>query len=120
MVRRSERKLQPRGFFRPKPKSPSKEIAKKPSRALPPPAKTPSPEEKPVDPARIAAAAKQAALPSGSVVRQRQKAAPAPAPAPVSAKQRTNGAAAHMNGALNGALNGAATGWSANLILSTC
>ncbi|SFV36889.1 EAL domain-containing protein [Hyphomicrobium facile] len=117
MVRRSERKLQPRGFFRPKPKSPSKEIAKKPARALPSPAQTPSPEEKTVDPARIAAAAKQAALPSGSVVRQRQKATPAPSPAPVNAKPRMNGAAplaTPMNGAHNGAPNGAANAPSDN------
>ncbi|WP_245279921.1 EAL domain-containing protein [Hyphomicrobium sp. 99] len=115
MVRRSERKMQPRGFFRPKTKTPSKEIAaQKPTRALASPAKSPSPDDKTAPPAQT----KQAALPPGSVVRHRQKAAPAPA---ASAKPPVNGAvtlaapqngapAAPMNGARNGAHNGAHNG----------
>ena len=39
MVRRSERKMQPRGFFRPKQQSATKEVTKKQTRALASPAK---------------------------------------------------------------------------------
>ena len=123
MVRRSERKMQPRGFFRPKTKSAKKEITQKPVRAIASPANPPSPDETTAPPARLAAQAKPAALPSGSVVRQRQKAAAAPA----SAKPQVNGAAAltaaqngapaapvngahAANAALNGAVNGARNG----------
>ena len=58
VVRRSERKMQPRGFFRPKQKSTAKEVAAKPVRAASANGSSP----------------KSAALPAGSVVRQRQKA----------------------------------------------
>jgi diguanylate cyclase (GGDEF)-like protein len=58
MVRRSERKLQPRGFFRPKPKSAAKKSAAKTVRTAATNGRPPKP----------------AALPAGSVVRQRQKA----------------------------------------------
>ena len=68
VVRRSERKMQPRGFFRPKQKTAVQDVAAKPSRAV----------------AANGGTAK-AALPAGAVVRQRQKA--------ISDKGRVNGAA---------------------------
>jgi diguanylate cyclase (GGDEF)-like protein len=58
VVRRSERKMQPRGFFRPKQKAPVQDVAAKPSRAV----------------AANGATPKSAALPAAAVVRQRQKA----------------------------------------------
>ncbi len=106
MVRRSERKLQPRGFFRPKPKS-AKE-AKKPATAIPAPGSAPVPVTAGL-PAKT-----PAALPTGSVVRQRQKPVPAASAKPIVA----NGAAHAPSSAppiggpgvvaLNGAPNGMA------------
>ncbi len=69
VVRRSERKMQPRGFFRPKQKTAVQDVATKPSRT----------------PAANGATPKSAALPAGAVVRQRQKAS--------NDKGRVNGAA---------------------------
>ncbi len=93
MVRRSERKMQPRGFFRPKQKSATKEVTKKPARALPAPARARAPDQ-----TAAGGSAKQAALPSGSVVRQRQKAATAPA----TGRPHVNGSAT-LVAAVNGA-----------------
>jgi diguanylate cyclase (GGDEF)-like protein len=103
MVRRTERKLQPRGFFRPKAKTPSKDISKKQTKVIA--------ASQPQDQKSLAAvpatagspATRPTALPGGSVVRQRQKAA-----VPAGAKPPANGGAAPaMVAALNGALNGA-------------
>lgn len=111
MVRRSERKLQPRGFFRPKAKTPAKDTTKKQGKVITASAKAPSQDPKTANPTGVPATAgspatKSAALPSGSVVRQRQRPA---APAPVPAKPAVNGPngiAPATVAALNGALNG--------------
>lgn len=109
MVRRSERKLQPRGFFRPKAKTPGKEATKKSGKLIAASAKAPPQDPKTANPAAVPATAgspatKPAALPSGSVVRQRQKPA-----APAAAKPNgLNGIAPATVAALNGALNGSA------------
>jgi diguanylate cyclase (GGDEF)-like protein len=99
MVRRSERKMQPRGFFRPKQQSATKEVTKKQTRALPSPAKAQAADQNGAAvPATAGSSAKQAALPSGSVVRQRQKAATPAA----NGKPHLNGSAtlaATVNGA---------------------
>ncbi|HET6389731.1 EAL domain-containing protein [Hyphomicrobium sp.] len=125
MVRRSERKMQPRGFFRPKTKSAKKEITQKPVRAIASPAKQQPGDEKTAPPARLAAQAKPTAgLPSGSVVRQRKTAnasaaakpqangagvhAAAKNGAPAAPAIAVNGANATLSGAVNGARNGAA------------
>jgi diguanylate cyclase (GGDEF)-like protein len=72
MVRRSESKMQPRGFFRPKAKSVAKRVAAKASRAVTGPAKAAAGEQK-AGTAVSGALSKIAALPVGSIVRQRQK-----------------------------------------------
>ena len=72
VVRRSDAKMQPRGFFRPKQKNAAKDVTAKPSRTVP----------------ANGASPKSAALPSGSVVRQRQR--------PSNDKARVNGV---VNGA---------------------
>jgi EAL domain-containing protein (putative c-di-GMP-specific phosphodiesterase class I) len=83
MVRRSESKMQPRGFFRPKFKSAAKKVAAKVPRAAAAIAKHAAGDQKSVTaPPRKAAGA--AALPAGSVVRHRQKPDP---------KTPTNGSA---------------------------
>jgi diguanylate cyclase (GGDEF)-like protein len=72
MVRRSERKMQPRGFFRPTQKSAAKGPAKKAPRTVPQPQRAASAEQKPA-PLQISSSAgsKPATLPAGSVIRQR-------------------------------------------------
>jgi hypothetical protein len=72
MVRRSERKMQPRGFFRPKFKSAAKKVVAKATRPAAAIVKVASGEQKPIT-APPQGAAKVAALPAGSVVRHRQK-----------------------------------------------
>ncbi|MBS0252342.1 MAG: sensor domain-containing phosphodiesterase, partial [Proteobacteria bacterium] len=109
MVRRSERKLQPRGFFRPKAKTPGKDTTKKSTKLITASAKAPPQDPKTANPAAVPATAgspatKPAALPSGSVVRQRQRpVAPAAAKPPA---KGVNGIAPATVAALNGALNG--------------
>jgi len=107
MVRRSERKLQPRGFFRPKAKTPAKDVSKKSAKVIaasaasaPSDPKTAPPN---ATPSTNGSGAKPAALPTGSVVRQRQKPA-----ATAAAKSHTNGSASATVAALNGARNGSA------------
>ncbi|HVZ06174.1 EAL domain-containing protein [Hyphomicrobium sp.] len=74
MVRRSERKMQPRGFFRPKFRSAGKRAKAKAARAALAAAK-PLAGEKVITPSTGAPVpVKPAALPQGSVVRHRQKA----------------------------------------------
>jgi diguanylate cyclase (GGDEF)-like protein len=75
MVRRSERKMQPRGFFRPKFKSAAKKAVPKTARPAAAIAKTADGETKLVT-APPRSAAKAATLPAGSVVRHRHKADP--------------------------------------------
>ncbi|MBS0233368.1 MAG: EAL domain-containing protein [Proteobacteria bacterium] len=107
MVRRSESKLQPRGFFRPKAKS-AKQVTKKPTRALAAPGKNGQDSKSTTGvPATAGSSPKQAALPSGSVVRHRQKPAAPPAAAAVAAKPQANGVTPAAIATLNGALNGA-------------
>lgn len=103
MVRRSESKLQPRGFFRPKTKSVSKQITKKQTRALAAPGKNGAQDQRATTgtPATAGSPSKPAALPSGSVVRHRHKAA-----ALSGASKPVNGVAPATVAALNGALNG--------------
>ncbi|MET0408810.1 MAG: EAL domain-containing protein [Hyphomicrobium sp.] len=116
MVRRSERKMQPRGFFRPKPKT-AKDVAKKPSNTITSSNKPLAADQKTSSANGPTTAgsppAKQAALPTGSVVRQRQK-APAPSgPPPIAGKPQLNGAASPavaLNGAPKGAVNGGPNG----------
>ncbi len=107
MVRRSESKLQPRGFFRPKPKSSAKDLSKKQTRALAAPGKNQPQDQKSAAgvPTTAGSPARPTALPSGAVVRQRHKAA---ASATAAATQPPNGVAPATVAALNGALNGAA------------
>jgi diguanylate cyclase (GGDEF)-like protein len=106
MVRRSEHKLQPRGFFRPKAKAPAKEVTKKPAKVIAAQGKSLSQDPKTaanIPPTAGSAAGKPTALPTKSVVRQRQKPA---THAPAGAEVRPNGKAPAiqtMNGALNGA-----------------
>ena len=106
MVRRSERKMQPRGFFRPKTKAPAKEVTKKPAKVIAAQGKSLSQDPKTAanTPATAGSAAgKPTALPTKSVVRQRQKPATL---APAGAEVRPNGKAPAiqtMNGAVNGA-----------------
>ncbi|MFT3732312.1 MAG: EAL domain-containing protein [Hyphomicrobium sp.] len=102
MVRRSERKLQPRGFFRPKSKAPAKEVTKKPAKVIAAAGKDQK-SASAVPQTAGSPATKSAALPSGSVVRQRQK----PIAPPVE-KQPINGAGSANIAARNGLANGAA------------
>ena len=71
MVRRSERKMQPRGFFRPKFKSAAKTVAAQAGRPVAAIAKSVANGE--ATTALPQGAAKAAALPAGSVVRHRHK-----------------------------------------------
>jgi diguanylate cyclase (GGDEF)-like protein len=80
MVRRSERKMQPRGFFRPKFRSSGKQAKPKTGRVTTAPTKPAAGEQQAVA-APQGTPAKAAALPAGSVVRQRQKVAESKAPA---------------------------------------
>ena len=86
MVRRSERKMQPRGFFRPKFKSAAKKVVAKATRPAAALAKAAAAGEQKSITAPPQGAARAAALPAGSVVRHRQKPEP---------KSVTNGAAKH-------------------------
>jgi hypothetical protein len=74
MVRRSERKMQPRGFFRPKFRNAAKRVAVKTSRTVTGSAKPAVSDQKAASVLQPASG-KAAALPAGSVVRQRHKAA---------------------------------------------
>jgi EAL domain-containing protein (putative c-di-GMP-specific phosphodiesterase class I) len=86
MVRRSERKMQPRGFFRPKFKSAAKKVVAKATRPAAALAKAAAGGEQKSVTAPPQGAARAAALPAGSVVRQRQKPEP---------KSVANGSAKH-------------------------
>jgi len=78
MVRRSESKMQPRGFFRPKFRSSGKQAKTKVTRtAIAAPDKSPATGEQKAITAPPKAPAKAAALPVGSIVRQRHKSAAA-------------------------------------------
>jgi hypothetical protein len=74
MVRRSERKMQPRGFFRPKFRSSGKQAKSKTARVTAASAKPAAMGEQKVVTSPPSVPAKTAALPAGSVVRQRHKA----------------------------------------------
>ena len=86
MVRRSERKMQPRGFFRPKFKSAAKKVVAKATRPAAALAKAAAAGEQKSITAPPQGAARAAALPAGSVVRHRQKPEP---------KSVANGSAKH-------------------------
>jgi EAL domain-containing protein (putative c-di-GMP-specific phosphodiesterase class I) len=73
MVRRSERKMQPRGFFRPKFKSAAKKVVAQAARPAAAIAKSVANGEAKTTTAAPQGAAKAAALPAGSVVRHRHK-----------------------------------------------
>jgi EAL domain-containing protein (putative c-di-GMP-specific phosphodiesterase class I) len=72
MVRRSERKMQPRGFFRPKFKSAAKKVVEKAARPAAAIAKSVGAEQKSLT-SPSQASTRTAALPAGSVVRHRHK-----------------------------------------------
>ena len=92
MVRRSERKMQPRGFFRPKFRSSGKQAKSKTARVTAASAKPAAMGEQKVVTSPPSVPAKAAALPAGSVVRQRHKAHEGKAP--------TNGTSAKAPAAL--------------------
>ncbi|ADJ24693.1 diguanylate cyclase/phosphodiesterase with PAS/PAC and periplasmic/7TM domain sensor(s) [Hyphomicrobium denitrificans ATCC 51888] len=73
MVRRSERKMQPRGFFRPKFKNAAKKVVAQAARPAAAIAKSVANGEAKTTTAPPQGAAKAAALPAGSVVRHRHK-----------------------------------------------
>jgi diguanylate cyclase (GGDEF)-like protein len=102
MVRRSESKLQPRGFFRSKAAAKQVTGKDKEVRAIAAPGN--GQDQKPTtgNPASGGSSTRPASLPSGSVVRPRHKPASAPAATQPSAKGIAPATVAALNGALNG------------------